>query len=292
MDVVQHKGKAVRLTKFISDLYPNMSYNCIRMLIRKKDVKINGERVKEECMVQKGDTVTVYATEAMIKGTILPPAIVYEDKNIIVCDKPVGIEVESKVYNDLTLSVNNYLKLYNESARAVHRLDRNTRGLVIFAKNDRAYDALLKAFKEREIEKYYLAMVVGRLNMKDEEQRCIADYLFKDSKTCMVKVSKTPKPGYYPIETRFRVLERYLTKTLLEVQLMTGRTHQIRAHLAFHGYPLIGDGKYGRQEINKNMDAENQALVAYKIIFHFDLNSPLWYLEGREIALESVIFDF
>ena len=210
-------------------------------------------------------------------------AIVYEDDNIIVCDKPVGLEVESEKYNDLTLSVNGYLKEKNQRAMAVHRLDRNTKGLVVFAKNKESYNELLDAFKRRTIDKFYLAMVVGRPR-KDSEH--LYAYLYKDANASVVKISDDPLPGYEPIETKYSVVERMEGKTLLEVELITGKTHQIRAHLAHVGLPLVGDGKYGDYGANREFQADSQALIAYKICFRFKAGQKLYYLNNKVVKLE------
>lgn len=287
MEVIVHKGNDQKLTKVLSANFPKMSYACMQKLLRLKDIKINGTRVHENVVVHDGDEIYVYATQEMIDGISLKPVVVYEDDNIIVCDKPVGIEVESDKYNDLTLSVNNYLMQKGQKAVACHRIDRNTRGLVVFAKNKAAYESLLDAFKRRTIDKFYLAMVVGR-PLKDEQH--LYAYLKKDPVTSRVFISDDPLEDYEPIETKYRVLERLEGKTLLEVELITGKTHQIRAHLAHVGLPLVGDGKYGNNGINRQFEADSQALIAYKICFRFRPNSPLYYLNNSIIELKNAKF--
>lgn len=287
MVILNFKGEDKKLVKFLTEQFPKMSYASIQKLLRLKDIKVNGTRVNSNVVLKNGDELYVYATDQMINGIIQKPVVVYEDDNIIVCDKPVGIEVESDLYNDLTLSVNNYLKQKKQMASPVHRIDRNTRGLVVFAKNKEAYEELLDAFKRRTIDKFYLAMCVGR-PLKDQDH--LYAYLKKDPNRSFVTISDDPAPLYEPIETAYKVVERYENKTLLEVELITGKTHQIRAHLAHVGLPLVGDGKYGLNSVNKSFEADGQALIAYKICFRFRPNQKLYYLDNKVIKLENATF--
>ncbi len=287
METIVYSGDDIKLVKLISTRFPKMSYACIQKLLRLKDIKVNGKRVGENVVIKSGDEVYVYATSEMINGITLKPVVVFEDDNILVADKPVGIEVESDKYNDLTLSVNNYLKGKGQMASPVHRIDRGTRGLVVFAKNKEAYAELLDAFKRRTIDKFYLAMVVGRPPREEEH---LYAYLYKNPQTATVKISDDPLPGYEPIETKYRVIERLEGRTLLEVELITGKTHQIRAHLAHVGLPLVGDGKYGNNLVNRSFEADSQALIAYKICFRFKPNTLLAYLNNSTIELKNAKF--
>lgn len=279
---LEHVGEKTKLFKAIVMQRREFSFAVFNRLLRKKDIKVNGKRVGENIDVLDGDKIAIYMPDESKK----PKAeIIYQDQNIVVANKPDGIEVESECGDC-------FLKRVEETVgvklQAVHRLDRNTTGLVIFSKNKQAEEELLKAFKDRTIHKYYLARVYG--HMEKREAHLVA-YLKKDEKEMRSIVQAKPAPGFVKIETAYGELERTpqspsmpIRTSLLEVELLTGKMHQIRAHLAFLGHPIVGDGKYADNQANIKMKQKKQLLMAYKIGFNFK-DSLLDYLNKKTIEI-------
>ncbi len=237
--VVNSKFNNKSLNSFLMNEFPCLTQNTFYKALRKKDIRVNNIKVNENVSIHTGDIIKVYILDEFLFGNRENIPIVYEDENILILNKPKGIEVTGENSLEETLS-----KMHN-NIYPCHRLDRNTNGLVIFAKSTAALDILLEKFKSQEITKFYICKVVGVLVKKHD---ILKDYLFKDSKKSMVYISKDTKPGYRPIITEYTVLEedKIENYSILEVRLHTGRTHQIRAHLAFIGHPIIGDRKIWR----------------------------------------------
>ena len=262
--------------QLLSDLIANntdLGYFQIQKIIKTKSVKINGTRVNVDMNVNKDDVVHVYLPDRE-KNAI---EIVYRDENILVVNKPCGIEVQGDDSVESRLNAT----LTDGTVTAVHRLDRNTTGLVVFALNKTAETELLNSFKEREIDKSYSVIVVGKPRQSSATLRA---FLFKDAKKSMVYVSDTPKTGYVPIETQYRLVKNMGQLSLLEATLISGKTHQIRAHLAHIKLPVLGDGKYGINKINRRYRVKTQLLCCTKIMFHFK-QGPLKYLDKKSVVL-------
>ena len=283
--IVNKKYDGKKLNKFLLENIPNLTYGLFCNTLRKKDIKINEKRINKDVLVYEGDEILVYIADSLLEGkNQVKLDVVYEDDNILLINKPANIEVTGE--NSLTLLVHNNYETSSFKPMPCHRLDRNTTGLVLFAKNEIALNILLDKFKNHEIEKHYLALVYGIPNIQHKRYEA---YLFKDNKKSMVYISDVPKKGYVKIITSFSVLEKRKDNTsLLDVEIETGKTHQIRAHLAYLGFPIIGDGKYGKNDINKSFKKSCQMLCSYKLKFNFSSDSGvLNYLNGREFVFKN-----
>ena len=280
--VVNKKYDNKKLDKFLKDNISTLSNNLFYKTLRKKDIKINGKRVSENVTVFENDEILVYIPDNLLENK-LNLDIIYEDNNILLINKPSNIEVTGQ--DSLTEVVHKLYSSCEFKPMPCHRLDRNTSGLILFAKNTQALEILLDKFKHHEIEKHYLALVYGIPQKKNER---LISYLFKDSSKSLVYISDVPKKGYLKIITSYSLIESINNTSLLDVEIETGRTHQIRAHLSYIGLPIIGDGKYGINEINKKFKAKTQKLVSYKLKFSFIKDSGILnYLNGKSFEIDA-----
>lgn len=249
--------KSKKILEVLTDA--GFSYAAANKILRNKDVKVDGQRVKDNIKVDVGAEVLVFYQEETKNYEV-----VYQDDEILVINKFTNVEVGDELAKEL-------------NAFAVHRLDRNTQGLVIFAKTKESKQKLDKAIKAHKIRKAYLTEVVGKFEANGQ----YAAYLQKDEEKSLVKVSKQKLENSVKIETYIKTLKKGEESSLLEVEITGGKTHQIRAHLAYLGHAIIGDGKYGRREDYKRFGEKYQKLFAYKLIFG---NIGL-KVDGREIKI-------
>jgi 23S rRNA pseudouridine955/2504/2580 synthase len=257
----------ISLKEFTDNNYPQGSFFW-NYLLKNREIKVNGKKVGTDQPLCVGDRVAYYLPPE--KETKSAYSIVYEDELLLVVDKESGVNSEA-VYADLCRSD-------RKETYFIHRLDRNTSGLLAFAKTQEAERELKTAFHDRRVEKIYHALCFGS---PKRETEVLTAYLEKNAEQSTVKIYDTPKPNAEKIVTEYRVLAREKGRTVFEVKLHTGKTHQIRAHLAHIGCPIVGDNKYGNTLENAKAKVARQRLVAKRLVFSFDGGS-LQYLSGRE----------
>ncbi len=262
--------KNCKLSKSVLSNVQDISYSSFMKALRKKDIKVNGKRVSKDIEIVTGDKIEIYYISTDNSGCY---DLIYYDENILVINKKQGYLSEA-VFEKICERFSN--------AKFIHRLDRNTKGLMIFALNERAEKELMLGFKNRTFDKKYHALVKG---CPKENNNVLIAYLVKDKEASTVKIYSKKVEGSVMIKTGYEIIEKYKDSSLLEITLFTGKTHQIRAHLAFIGHPVVGDGKYGDFEFNKQKNLKAQELTAKKITLRFDKKSPLYYLNEKTFSI-------
>ena len=297
-----------RLDRFVGKAVPLLPESLLQKYIRLKRIKRNGKGAKRDVRLVEGDVLQLYINDeffekptehnAWLKIATPRLDIVYEDENILLADKKPGVLCHSAgewSWDTLISNIQAYLrqngqwdpKAENAFTPALcNRIDCNTGGIVIAAKNAEALRILNDKIRDREIEKSYLCVVCGR--PRPAEGR-LEGYLFKDAVKNQVYVTKKPQPGAKTAVTEYRTLQSRRGLSLVECRLLTGRTHQIRAQMAAAGWPLLGDGKYGR--LDKRYDRKYQALYSYKLTFTLPTDAGiLEYLRGKTFQVQQVAF--
>lgn len=297
-----------RVDKFLSKAVKRLPTSLMYKYIRLKRIKLNSKRCEIKTRLEEGDVLTLYINDEFFDSAketdfLTAPTsldIVYEDKNIIIVNKKTGLVVHEDNDNTSDTLINRIKRYLYEKGEyepekemsfapsLCNRIDRNTEGLVICAKNAESLRIMNQKIKDREIKKKYRCVCVGNFKNKSDE---IFAYLIKDEENNKVRIYDKPVENSKKIITRYTVLKQKGELSLLEIDLITGRTHQIRAHMAYIGHPLLGDGKYGENSINKKYSVKTQALCSYSVKFEFTTDSGiLEYLNGKEITAKEPWF--
>lgn len=307
--VITKNDSNQRLDKFISKSFDNMPKSLMYKYIRKKRIKLNDKKADISTILNEGDILTLYINDELLEPSkpkydfISAPIrldIVYEDDNIMLINKPEGLIVhpdDSEYRDTLIMRIQHYLYDKGEynpdneqsfKPSLVNRIDRNTSGIVIAAKNATALRILNKKLKDREIDKYYLCIVH---NKPKKQSGTLTGYLSKNEDKNIVKVSNKQDDDAKTIKTYYETLATKNNLSLVKIKLLTGRTHQIRAHMASIGCPLLGDGKYGINKNDRKKGFTHQALCSYKLKFAFTTDGgELDYLNSQEFTVKRIWF--
>ncbi len=307
--IIKKNDSGQRIDKFLLKSFKNLPSTLIYKYIRKKRVKINNKRCKVSTILNLNDILTLYINDEFLEKSndvydfLKSPSdldIIYEDKNIMLLNKKPGLLVHQDAtyhFDSLISRIHKYLYKKNEFdpkkensfiPALVNRIDRNTSGIVIAAKNAESLRVLNQKMKNREISKFYLCLVHGKMKKSEE---ILVGYLYKNEKQNRVYIKNKQENNTKLIKTKYRVLKSSEKYSLLEIELLTGRTHQIRAHLASISHSIVGDGKYGKNILNKGTNLKYQALCSYKLVFNFDNNENILnYINHKKFKISDIWF--
>lgn len=283
----KHAGQ--KIEKALKEEYPTIPMSIVFKLLRKAQIKVNQNIAQRGQVLGFGDKIIFEIEEKFLKRPKIEIPKVYEDDNILVVDKPYG--VPSHPDSNKEYSVVDWIKEHYKSKEFVptlcHRLDRNTSGLLVIAKNRQVLNEMLKYISRRAIKKKYLC-ITKKNNVKRND--VLIHYLKKDERKSKVFISDIPMEGFAESITKYKIVKEVKNLFLLDVELETGRTHQIRSQLSYVGIPILGDNKYGDWELNKFYEVDVQCLCAYYLRFDIGKKGILHYLDGKKIIKEMVKF--
>lgn len=280
-----------RVDRFAEKCRPDLSRAAIAKGIRTKRIKRNGKRTEGSERLSAGDVLSIYLADAMPRETAKSVRVVYEDARILIVQKEAGLLCQDLAHPEAdTLAAR--VDAMRKAAGAApcflcHRLDFHTSGLVLFAKDTETLALVEEAIRAHRVVKRYLAVALGRVTPREAT---LSHQLFKDAKKGRVYVSDGPTKGSKTAILHYRVLAMRGDLSLVECELVTGRTHQIRAQMAAAGFPLLGDAKYGSKQESRAYKESHQLLCAYQIKFETDPAGPLGALSGKTVTLSDVPF--
>lgn len=291
--IVPKEKDGLMLSQLLIQTAGDVPLWAVREAIKKRDVRIDGVRIVSDIRVQAGQEIRVFWPKSVVsvkpqEKTLPKPEVVFEDEHILLINKPQGIASQNEddpLSGDTALTrVKAYLDSAGQKSGSLHlchRLDVQTGGLLLFAKDDEAFECAMKAFSERTFRKFYTCLVKG---CPAKREAVMQAFLRKDAQISRVSITDYPARGALGITTAYRVVEPG-RNAKLEVELITGRTHQIRAHLAHIGHPILGDDKYGDRLLNREQGIRRQQLWATRLVFYAD--GALSYLNGREFSVKA-----
>ncbi len=307
--IIEKNDSGQRLDKFVLKVATGLNTSLMYKYIRKKSIKVNGKRAEISYRLIEGDIIEMYINDEFFeekKSNFLDISydpqinVVYEDENLLLVDKKAGVLVHEDAREQRDTLINQVLLYlykngeYNPEKEnsftpsLCNRLDKNTGGIVIVAKNAQSQRLLYDIIKTRQIEKKYLTLAFGNFTGKEDTLKA---FLKKDSTENIVEIRNNYFEGAKEIITKYKVLEYKDNISLVEVELITGRTHQIRAHFSHIGHPILGDCKYGKARYNKQLPFKHQALYAYSLKFNIkDKDNPMYYLNDKIFKVKDIYF--